>query len=94
MAVKEFWELGYLQEVNRRLLHPCGLALSVAIDENDNVTFGDIWDSRDDEEGFIYGDEMDIEKARRVTEEYNRHILARSILFKGSIVQPILIEKD
>lgn len=29
MDVEEFRELGYLQEVNRRVLHPLGLALSV-----------------------------------------------------------------
>ncbi len=33
--IKEFREFGYLQEVNRRFLHPLGLALEVVIDDDD-----------------------------------------------------------
>jgi hypothetical protein len=31
MPIREFVDGGYLQEVNRRLLHPCGLALEVEV---------------------------------------------------------------
>lgn len=31
MPIREFMDDGYLQEVNRRLLHPCGLALEVLV---------------------------------------------------------------
>jgi len=55
MTVAEFRELGYLQEVNRRFLHPLGLALSVAVDsETGEESFGGIWDCRDDPEGLIF----------------------------------------
>jgi hypothetical protein len=33
MSVKEFREAGYLQELNRRFLHPLGLALEVVVNE-------------------------------------------------------------
>lgn len=53
MNIKEFRERGYLQEVNRRFLHPLGLALEVNI--NDDVeSIGGVWDYRDDEEGIYY----------------------------------------
>lgn len=52
--IKEFREKGYLQELNRRFLHPLGLALEVVIDKNKNETLGGIWDYRDDQEGIYY----------------------------------------
>ena len=35
--VNEFIEEGYLQELNRRFLHPLGLALTVAADADDET---------------------------------------------------------
>ena len=53
--IKEFREKGYLQEVNRRLLHPLGLALEVAIDPiTKEEKVNGIWDYRNDPEGLIY----------------------------------------
>lgn len=70
MSVKEFRELGYLQEVNRRFLHPLGLALEVQIYENGEECIKEIWDYRDDPEGLIFGPGMiDLEKARRIYTE-------------------------
>lgn len=54
MNIKEFREKGYLQELNRKFLHPLGLALEVIIDDNGVEKLGGIWDSRDDLEGFVY----------------------------------------
>ena len=72
--IEEFQEKGYLQEVNRRFLHPLGLALEVIIDEADgSVKLGGIWDSRDDPEGIVF-DKFDSAKATSVTCE----ILARA----------------
>lgn len=60
--IKEFKELGLLQEINRRFLHPIGLALEVAYDkETGDMWLGGIWDYRDDEEGMLFG-EVDPEK--------------------------------
>ena len=56
--IKEFRELGILQELNRLFLHPLGLALEVDIDEIGNEKLGKIWDYREDPEGMLYGDDM------------------------------------
>lgn len=56
MNLKEFVEIGLLQEINRRILHPMGLALSVYIDDDGKCGWGDIWDYRNDPEGIIFSD--------------------------------------
>jgi hypothetical protein len=52
-AGKFLYESGLLFEINRTILHPLGLALEVVVD-GDNVTVGDLWDYREDEEGMLY----------------------------------------
>ena len=52
--IKEFREKGYLQELNRRFLHPLGLGLEVVLDDNGTETLGGVWDYRNDEEGILY----------------------------------------
>lgn len=52
--IKEFREKGYLQELNRRFLHPLGLALEITIDDNGDEKLGGIWDYREDKEGIYY----------------------------------------
>ena len=47
MSVKEFRELGFLQEVNRLFLHPRGLALEVAVGDDGEMRFGEVWDCRE-----------------------------------------------
>lgn len=54
MDIKEFRRDGYLQEINRRFLHPLGLAMEVAIDDDGTERLGGIWDYRDDLEGIYY----------------------------------------
>lgn len=54
MDIKEFREKGYLQEVNRKFLHPLGLALEVKIDDHGQEKLGGIWDYREDKEGIYY----------------------------------------
>ena len=53
MTVQEFHEKGFLQEINRRFLHPAGMALTVTVDgETGKATgFGPIWDYRDEPAG-------------------------------------------
>jgi len=52
---------GLLFEINRRILHPYGLALSVKVDvETDKPTTAfaiQIWDNTDDPEGIAFEDE-------------------------------------
>ncbi len=54
VKIKDFVELGFLQELNRQFLHPAGMALSVQVDDEGTYTFGRVWDCRDDPEGLIY----------------------------------------
>jgi len=76
--IKEFRELGFLQELNRQFLHPMGFALEVVVDKNGNETLGGIWDYRDDKEGIIYdlenSDEKRLERFRKNEEYVNNHI--------------------
>ncbi len=69
MLIAEFRQIGLLQEINRRFLHPMGLALEVIIDkENNSEHFGGIWDYRDDPEGMHYGnfpEKQNIDNAKR-----------------------------
>lgn len=76
---KEFWEFGYLQEVNRQLLHPLGLALEVIVnEENGEVEIGGVWDIRDDPEGIIFGEtEIDKNKTERVKKELDKRAKIR-----------------
>jgi hypothetical protein len=89
MSVKEFVDFGLLHEVNRLVLHPVGVALSVNVDsEGTPVSFGIIWDYRDDPEGIAFGDDLlSLEKATRVLEA----VLAKRgtrIKELGYVVQP------
>jgi hypothetical protein len=62
--------LGFLQELNRRFLHPCGLALSVEVHEDGTETFDSIFDFRDDPEGILFEEKLfdDERKLRRSSE--------------------------
>lgn len=92
--IKEFRELGLIQEINRRLLHPMGLALEVVIsDEDGSEKLGGVWDFRNDPEGLAFQaglleTETAREKARRVDELFNskKEIREKNL---GWHVQPI-----
>lgn len=89
MSVKEFRELGYLQELNRRFLHPLGLALEVDLKPDGSESFGEVWDYRDDPEGMIFGPNMiDAEKAERIEQEYQAKRDVRRQRF-GSDIQSV-----
>jgi hypothetical protein len=67
--IKEFREFGFLQEVNRKFLHPLGLALEVIIEKDGSAKLGGVWDYRDDSEGMFYSkDVISQEKIDRVEE--------------------------
>lgn len=94
--IKEFRELGFLQEANRQFFHPLGLALEISIDENGNESLGGIWDYRDDLEGIHYNlkdsPSERIESFKRklvnVEKEKQKHKSTREKLF-GNIIEPI-----
>lgn len=85
MDIAEFCRLGYLQELNRRVLHPCGLALEVIVNEDGTEQFGGVWDYRDDPEGMLF-DAIDQSKVEVIDAEIERHAAAR-IAVMGSVVQ-------
>lgn len=66
--VAEFRELGYLQELNRRLLHPLGLALEVVVEEDGTERLGGVWDYRGESMRFAELDDAAGAKAELVDE--------------------------
>jgi hypothetical protein len=66
MDIKEFVDLGYLQEVNRKFFHPLGLAL-VAERTDEGYKIAGVWDCRDDQEGIYFdGETVSYDKASYV----------------------------
>ena len=47
-------EKGLIFEINRKVLHPLGLALEIEIDDDGKVVIGSIWDCRSDPEGVLF----------------------------------------
>lgn len=78
MPIAEFRAFGYLQELNRRFLHPLGLALEVLVADDGTESLGGIWDYRADPEGICYGLGMvNHEKCRRVYDTESDRFEAR-----------------
>lgn len=89
LSIKEFAKLGYLQEVNRLLLHRLGLALEVSITEDGNYTISGVEDFREDPEGGVFGSVNPdrVRKSEYVARELNERDRLRFARF-GWIVQP------
>ena len=83
ISVKEFRELGFLQELNRQFLHPLGLALEVHVDSEGNETLGRIWDSRKEESGISFFEPLSLSKIQYVEELRLSKIKARKDLNKN-----------
>lgn len=93
MDIKEFYEGGFLQEVNRQFFHPLGLALEVVFEDDGTLRLGGIQDSREDPEGFIFRGERwengeAVRKAKNVQNERDKHAPYRNDLF-GQEIQPL-----
>jgi hypothetical protein len=88
--VKEFYELGLIQEINRLILHPMGMALSVTVYDDGEVKMSDILDFRGDPEGIIFADpDVDmVKKAKRVEVLFNKKKKQRMKKL-GYHVQPV-----
>ena len=102
MDIKEFREKGYLQEINRRFLHPLGLALYTRIDDETGIeTLGGLWDYRDDPEGLIFDIAVSAKdrvedfrlKAEYVQAEAMKHADARASAF-GYVIEPIPLDVE
>jgi len=71
ISIKEFREFGYLQEVNRKFLHPLGLALEVQVDDDGTEKLGGVWDYREDDMGMMFVEGLiDKEKIDRVQKKW------------------------
>lgn len=64
MDIREFRSAGYLHELNRRFLHPLGLALVAGVEGETEMLVG-IIDNRDDPEGMAF-ETLDREKMSRI----------------------------
>lgn len=89
--IEEFRAAGYLQELNRRFLHPLGLALEVVVPKDGPERLGGVWDYRDDPEGIRYG-ELDspeeLDRAQHVDDVWEVTARARRAEL-GYVIQPI-----
>lgn len=98
--LKEFKDAGYLQELNRRFLHPLGMAMEILVDEQSGyAAFGGIHDMRDRQEGctFKLSEERTDERAKkfiinrdRINDEIQKRKEHRKKLFGGdTFIEPI-----
>jgi len=85
--IKEFRAKGYLQEINRKFLHPLGMALEVDILEDGSEALKGIWDYREDEEGMLYSKDMTHESSfKKMLKELKKSLMIRESLEKKSLV--------
>jgi hypothetical protein len=92
MSIQEFRKLGLLQEVNRQFFHPLGLALSVRRDNISNQwQLCEIWDSRDDPEGFLFSDLSDEESKNNYKSWLNMFNEKKEVRQNhfGFVIQPV-----
>ena len=90
-SAKFLYESGLLGEINRRVMHPRGFALSVVEDEKGNIFFGAI--QKGDETGMHFTQEaLDLTKRKldKFDEENNtEEILRKRMDVLGFTVQPL-----
>lgn len=90
ISIAEFRERGYLQEVNRRLLHPLGLALEVTMDEAGTEHLSGVWDYRTDPEGITFGGEDPDRRRKEQTIQHEWDLRAQVRQDRlGYVIQPI-----
>ena len=93
LDIADFRREGYLQEVNRRFLHPLGLALEVVVDEDGSERLGRVWDYRDDAEGISYDTSLDLKaKAERIDDLWQARAMKRYEAL-GYVIQPVWLPK-
>lgn len=90
MDIAEFRALGLLQEINRQILHPLGLAMFVDRADDGSETLGGVYDLRSDPEGWVFRDLApdDAERARALLRMRDERAPARIRAF-GFVVQPL-----
>lgn len=96
LPLEELVSEGYLQEVNRRFLHPLGLALTVHTDDSQKYGFIYIQDHRDSLDGMYFADLSDSDSLRKVNNIerlLSKKGAARRIKI-GRMIQPIGSKMD
>jgi hypothetical protein len=89
MTVRGFHELGYLEAVNRLVLHPLGLALDVEVGPDGLEAFGVVWDCRDEPAGVVYpAGHAWTGHVQRISEEMDRRAKARGVELGFVIQEP------
>jgi hypothetical protein len=90
LDLSQFRDGGYLAEVNRRVLHPLGLALALEEDAaTGEVRFIGVLDCRDDPEGIRFGSPSAYaDKALLIVAEERRRRTAREAAL-GYWIQPL-----
>jgi len=99
MSLRDFVDLGFLQEANRQFFHPLGIALYAMWSEDKPREHGNpptmlgIFDLRDDPDGVVFGhfSEEDIERGKFVEAHKQARIRARQALFDGESIQPLKV---
>lgn len=94
-AARFLLDNGLLLEINRKVLHPLGLALEVEVNSKGQIGFGKLWDCREDPEGLIYDDEsfnVAWEKRSKFMEEFGDAQLSRRNEKLGFIVQEMAVK--
>ena len=84
-------DTGLLFEINRRILHPLGLALEVVVYEDGGCRIGEIWDFRDESDGMCFqeGEAFDggLVKWERFRREFADAKIAQRKKILGYVVQ-------
>lgn len=88
ISMNDFVGFGFLHEMNRQFLHPLGLAMMVTRnEETEEVEFYGIMDNRDDPEGIIFEDALDLIKIENVQAIRQQKATTRQKNF-GWVIQP------
>jgi len=89
LKLREFVDLGLLQEVNRLFFHPMGLALEVTnFNDGDKVLLSGIQDNRHDPEGMMFAKPPSRVKAEWVEQLRDTKLSAR-LEALGWVIQPV-----
>lgn len=89
LDIRDFRQLGFLQEANRTFFHPLGLAL-IYVPGPDGAEQLSVLDYRDQPEGMSFApDALDADKTEQVRAEFLRHFHVRLGIFGGTHIQPV-----
>lgn len=87
---KDLLDWGLIFEINRKVLHPLGLAIAVEITEKGTSFSDGVWDYRDDPEGLLFSGETFDQgntKFKKFMEEFGANKLLERANTLGYIYQ-------